>query len=142
MSGPAHSPYTASTLEAERRTRLRRLRTTGAAVLAAAVVAAGVLGLTSVGDQAEPDRRPVAARQAPDDIRETVEKAPESPEGGMSLYLVEEIKTVGKNVTSLGTWVTENVFAKGIGDYIQGFAHAGTTKKTCTSSISPPRCVR
>ncbi|UUU25302.1 hypothetical protein [Streptomyces sp. DSM 40750] len=100
MSGPSRSPYTASTLEAERRTRLRWLWTADAAALAAAVVAAGVLGLTSGGDEAEPRRRPVAVRQAPDDIRETVEKAPESPEGGRALYLVEKIKTVGKGISS------------------------------------------
>lgn len=78
VSGPSHSPHTASALRSERRTRLRRLRTAGAAV--PAVVAAGVLGLTSGGDDAQSKRRPVAVRQAPDDIRETVEKAPDSPE--------------------------------------------------------------
>lgn len=78
VSGPSHSPHTASALRSERRTRLRRLRTAGAAV--PAVVAAGVLGLTSGGDGAQSKRRPVAVRQAPDDIRETVEKAPDSPE--------------------------------------------------------------
>ncbi|MDX3639006.1 PQQ-binding-like beta-propeller repeat protein [Streptomyces sp. MB09-02B] len=141
MSGPFHSPYTASALASERRTRLRRLRTAGAAVLAAAVVAVGILGLRSGGDDVEPERRPVAVRQAPDDIRETVEKAPESPEGGRSLYLVEKIKTVGRNISSIGTWATEKVFAKGVGDYVQGFTqHGDKSKELYKLDFPAPLC--
>ncbi|WP_338895783.1 hypothetical protein WBG99_08740 [Streptomyces sp. TG1A-60] len=80
----------------------------------------------------------MAVRQAPDDIRETVEKAPESPEGGRSLYLIEKIKTVGENISSIGTRATEKVFAKGIGNYVQG-SPTGTRASSCTSSTPPPR---
>lgn len=138
-AGPSPSPYTASTLEAERRRRLRRLQVLGAAAGAIVVLAAGIWGLSS-GGEARSDEQPVAVRQAPDDIRETAEKKPESPEGGRSLYLVEEMKTVGKDVSALGTWATDKAFAKGIGDYIQGFAPGDDSEDLYKLRFPAPLC--
>lgn len=79
MSGPSHSPYTASTLEAERRPRLRWLWTAGAAV-----------------------------RQAP---------------------------------SSVGTRATERVFAKRIGDQVQGLTHGDESKELYRLDFPAP-CAR
>ncbi|MEE1761628.1 MULTISPECIES: hypothetical protein [unclassified Streptomyces] len=97
---PVPLSCTASALESERRTRLRRLRTAGAAVLAA-----------SGGGDAEPERRPVAVRQAPDD-------------------------------SSIGTWATEKVFAKGVGDYVQGFTQHGDKSQELYKLDFPAHCAR
>ncbi|MDX3589038.1 hypothetical protein [Streptomyces europaeiscabiei] len=137
MSGPSHSPHTASALRSERRTRLRRLRTAGAAV--PAVVAAGVLGLTSGGDDAQSKRRPVAVRQAPDDIRETVEKAPDSPEAAGPPTSSKRPRpwagTSRPSVPGDGEGLRE-----GIGDYVQAFTHGDESKELYELDVPTPLC--
>ncbi|MER6129157.1 PQQ-binding-like beta-propeller repeat protein [Streptomyces sp. NPDC001795] len=67
--------------------------------------------------------RPAVARQAPDEIRETVEKVPRSPEGAVVIDHNE--KNLEKNDAdpryAPGTWATRKIFAKGVAHTITGF---------------------
>ncbi|WP_328563000.1 PQQ-binding-like beta-propeller repeat protein [Streptomyces coelicoflavus] len=94
--------------------------------VAAAVLVALAAGLWAFGTEgadgdSPPDGRPVAARQAPDDIRETVETRPPSVEGTAAVSYEETLRTVGQNVPAMGTWATDTVLAKGFGNEIKGF---------------------
>ncbi|MEV8129317.1 hypothetical protein AB0P07_35745 [Streptomyces sp. NPDC085944] len=71
-------------------------------------------------------RTGAAGRQAPDDIRETVEKRPPSPEGTAAVTDEATLRTVGRNVTAMGTWATDKVFAKGFGNEIKDFRLGGS----------------
>ncbi|UXY30305.1 PQQ-like beta-propeller repeat protein [Streptomyces sp. HUAS TT20] len=120
--GPPPSPYTQSALEGDRRRRRGRHLVMGvtAAVVAAACLA--VWGLAEAGGGTSAGERRAAARQDPDDIRETVETPPKSVEGKAAFEYTEQIKEVGKKVGAPGTWATDKTFAKGFGNHIQGVA--------------------
>ncbi|XKK62770.1 PQQ-like beta-propeller repeat protein [Streptomyces sp. ARC32] len=68
----------------------------------------------------------MAAHQAPDDIRETVETRPPSVEGTAAVSYEETLRTVGRNVSAMGTWATDKVFAKSFGNEIKGFRLGGS----------------
>ncbi|PAM97273.1 hypothetical protein CJI59_35440 [Streptomyces sp. Alain-F2R5] len=94
---------------------------TAALVLVAPAAGLWAYGPGGAGDDSASDGRPVAARQAPDEIRETVETRPSSPEGRMAVSYTETLRTVGQNVPAMGTWATDTVFAKGFGSGLKGF---------------------
>ncbi|MEU4984207.1 PQQ-binding-like beta-propeller repeat protein [Streptomyces sp. NPDC021969] len=98
-----------------------------AAAAVLVVLAAGlwVFGPGGSGDSPS-DGRPAAVRQAPDDVRETVEKQPRSVEGTATVSYKETLRTVGQNISAMGSWATDKVFAKGFGNEIKGFRLGGS----------------
>ncbi|WP_018569364.1 PQQ-binding-like beta-propeller repeat protein [Streptomyces sp. PsTaAH-124] len=144
--GPPPSPYTQSALAADRTRRRRRIRVLGAvAVVVAAAVGVGGWILSSAGDDrpaAAP--RPSAAPQSPDDIRELTEKTPVTPEGKLLVEYREGdlAKTVkGDPRYAPGTWATEKVLAKGVGNRIEGLTTAATgDEKAWTLKLDGPLC--
>ncbi|NEB13620.1 PQQ-like beta-propeller repeat protein [Streptomyces coelicoflavus] len=130
--GPPPTPYNAPAPDTRPGPPPRSGRRKAAIGAVAAVVlvalAAGLwtFGREGSGGDSPPDGRPVAARQAPDDIRETVEKRPPSPEGTAAVSYEETLRTVGQNISAMGTWATDKVFAKSFGNEIRGFRLGGS----------------
>ncbi|MFJ4685826.1 PQQ-binding-like beta-propeller repeat protein [Streptomyces sp. NPDC088789] len=125
--------YTESQRAAEGRRTRRRFRLLGAAAAAVLLVAAGVgTWLAVSGDDTPPDDKPAAVEQHPDEVRETVEKTPASPEGQMMLHQreagLERFKN-GDERYAPGTWATGKTFAKGMADKILGFEVAPDSEK-------------
>ncbi|MER6129158.1 PQQ-binding-like beta-propeller repeat protein [Streptomyces sp. NPDC001795] len=118
--GPPPSIYTQSTVEAENRKKRRKLITFAAVATAVAVLCAGVWALSYAAGDSPSDRRPVAARQNPDDIRDTVERPPASPEGTTAVDYRTKLK-VNQNLDAWGTWATDKTFAKTLDNRITGF---------------------
>ncbi|MET8831683.1 PQQ-binding-like beta-propeller repeat protein [Streptomyces sp. NPDC004610] len=126
--GPPPSIYTESHRAAEGRRSRRRLRWFGVAGALALLAGAGIGTwlLASPGSSGDTpaDDRPAAVAQQPDEIRETVEKPPASPEGRLMLYQqetgLEEFKNGGDRYAP-GTWATGEIFAKGTADKILGY---------------------
>lgn len=142
--GPPPSPYTASALDARRRTRRRRGLGLGVVALVAAVVTV-VVWVLAVGGDAPADQRPAAARQDPDDIRETVETPPRTPDATGSVFYTKEIREVGVDVPATGTWATDKVLAKGYGNRIEGirigdFDDRGFSKEAWRLTFPAPPC--
>jgi outer membrane protein assembly factor BamB len=111
------------TADSERRRRRTKLFGILAAVLVVALCAGGWL-LMNANDGTPANGRSAAAPQAPDEIRETVEKTPSTPEGELAAgWMVEHLeKTTDVNPRyAPGTWATGKIFAKGIADEIIGF---------------------
>ncbi|WP_327434298.1 outer membrane protein assembly factor BamB family protein [Streptomyces sp. NBC_01236] len=124
--GPPPSPYTQSALAADTDRRQRRTRLIGAvaAVLVVVLCAGGWLLMYKTGDKTPASGKATAAPQAPDEIRETVEKLPSTPEGELAAgWMVEHLeKTTDVNPRyTPGTWATGKIFAKGIADEVLGF---------------------
>jgi outer membrane protein assembly factor BamB len=93
-----------------------------ALVAAAATVAVWVL---AAGGETSADQRSAVARQDPDDIRETEETRPRTPDSVGVLLVRKTIRTVGQNIPAAGTWATGKIFAKGYGNRIEGYRVAG-----------------
>lgn len=121
--GPPPSIYTQSALSAEQTKRKRRRRVVigfVAAVVALAVPLSGWL-LWPV-DQGGGEKKPSVVRQAPDEVRESVEKPPVAPEGVLAAQVSEEVK--GKRpLYTPGTWATGKLLVKGIADHLFGFTY-------------------
>ncbi|MEV5440773.1 PQQ-binding-like beta-propeller repeat protein [Streptomyces sp. NPDC052682] len=123
--GPAPSMYTQSALAADETRKRRRRRVLGAAAAAVTAVAVCVGGwLLWPGGKAQGTGTPAAARQAPDDIRATVEKRPASPEGQPVVEHGEKDLPKATDTQPLyapGTWATGKILAKGIARRIEGY---------------------
>ncbi|MFD3620003.1 PQQ-binding-like beta-propeller repeat protein [Streptomyces sp. NPDC058676] len=117
--GPPPSVYTESTLAAESRRKRRRLLALGATTTALALLFAGiwVMSYDGTGD----GRSPAAASRAPDDIRETTERRPTTPEGVIAIQRRAEGIEAGQNIKATGTWATGRTFAKTVGNRITGY---------------------
>ncbi|MDN3025254.1 PQQ-binding-like beta-propeller repeat protein [Streptomyces sp. S.PB5] len=122
--GPPPSIYTQSALAADTARRRRRTKLLGAvAVIAAVALGGGGWLLASGGDSAPADAEQSLV-QSPDDIRETTERAPVSPEG---LLMIEHdegnlAKTNdAKPRYAPGTWATDKVMVKGVADRLEGY---------------------
>ncbi|CAL9590913.1 hypothetical protein SUDANB43_05202 [Streptomyces sp. enrichment culture] len=130
--GPPPTPYHVPGSDASSgpppRTGRRRAAVGAVAAVLLVALAAGVwaFGPGGAGGGSPSDARAAAGRQAPDDIRETVEKRPPSPEGTAVVSYEETLRTVGRNVSAMGTWATDEVFAKGFGNEIKGFRLGGS----------------
>ncbi|MGV9254259.1 outer membrane protein assembly factor BamB family protein [Streptomyces sp. NPDC003697] len=130
--GPPPSPFTQSAVAADRAARRRRTTVLGGAlavVLAVAVCVGGRL-LWSAGDHDAPagDGK-AAAAQRPDEVRETADPIPGSPEGRLLVDYSEDglAGTVkGQPRYAPGTWATDKVVAKGIGHDIVGLTTGGS----------------
>lgn len=130
--GPPPTPYNAPAQDTRPgpppRSGRRRAAVGAVAAVALVALAAGLwaFGTGGADGDSAPDGRPVAAHQAPDDIRETVETRPPSVEGTAAVSYEETLRTVGRNVSAMGTWATDKVFAKGFGNEIKGFRLGGS----------------
>jgi outer membrane protein assembly factor BamB len=119
--GPPPSVYTESTLVAESRRKRRRLLTLGATTTALAVLFAVIWALSYDGTDTPSDQSPAAASQAPDDIRETIERRPATPEGVIAVERRAEGIKAGQKIKAMGTWATGKTFAKTLGNSITGY---------------------
>lgn len=121
--GPPPSSYTQSALTADTERRRRRTKLFGAvaAVLVVVLCAGGWLLMYATGDGTPADAKPSAAPQAPDEIRETVEKIPSPPEGELVIDYSEEKFKDDETRYAPGTWATDKIFAKGIKNTLTGF---------------------
>ncbi|WP_406174113.1 PQQ-binding-like beta-propeller repeat protein [Streptomyces sp. NBC_00996] len=121
--GPPPSVFTQSALSADSaRRKRRRTRLIGAvAVMVVATLCAGGWLLFATDDATLANRRQTAAPQAPDEIRETVEKLPSTPEGELVIDFDEEKFQDDETRYAPGTWATDKIFAKGIKNTITGF---------------------
>jgi outer membrane protein assembly factor BamB len=108
-----------------------------ACVLAAVLGAGGWLMWLQPGPKTA-DSTPAVARQAPDEIRETVEKAPRNAEGKLLVDLVEDPDKVHY---APGTWATRKIFAKGFGSRVEAFKIGeGEDEAAWTLELSGPIC--
>lgn len=140
--GPTPSPFTQSVLSADKANKKRRMR--ALAVLLAVVVlstGSGILWAVADEDQQQP-KKPTAVRQAPDDIRDTVEKAPRNPEGSLAVdYNEKEFKKrFGReSVYAPGAWATAKNFVRGTGSTLRGFKF-GTFEEDWSTELTGPIC--
>ncbi|WP_234390597.1 PQQ-binding-like beta-propeller repeat protein [Streptomyces sp. MMG1533] len=92
--------------------------------MAVVVLCAGGALVWSGSDDRSPDDKPSVTRQAADDIRETTEKIPSSPEGQLMIQHDEENlpKDSDNNPRyAPGTWATDKILAKGVASRIEGY---------------------
>lgn len=140
--GPSHSSFTQSALVADRVNKRKRL-TRALAVLLAAVLCVGGGAIWAVaGDDEQQAKKPTAARQAPDDIRDTVEKIPRTPEGRLAVdYTEDEFEKRFKrdSVYAPGAWATDKHFVRGVGDTLKGFKF-GTFEEDWSKELTGPIC--
>ncbi|KOG31957.1 outer membrane protein assembly factor BamB family protein [Streptomyces resistomycificus] len=118
--GPPPSVYTQSAVTANNRLRKRRrtLLCTVAAVLV--VVLAGAGWLLWDPDAAKPGTT-AAAAQSRLDVRETVERQPESTTGAMAFRFSEDEMGPAEHHAMPGMWATDEILAKGINQSLIGF---------------------
>jgi outer membrane protein assembly factor BamB len=117
--------YTQSALAADDARRRRRTKLLGVvAVVVAAALGVGGWLLLSAGDSTPADGKVTVAAQRPDEIRETAEKIPLSPEGRLMVEADEEnlSKSTETNPRyAPGTWATGKVVAKGVASRVVGY---------------------
>ncbi|MEU6557607.1 PQQ-binding-like beta-propeller repeat protein [Streptomyces sp. NPDC046915] len=124
--GPPPSMYTESALAADKTRQKRRrrvLRTAAASTAAALCLGAGLLWYQA-GDNGTGKATPAAAHQALDEVRETVEKAPVSPEGQIVTQHNEEKLSKNTDINpryAPGTWATGKIVARGVANRIEGY---------------------
>lgn len=123
--GPPPSVFTQSTVTADnaRRSRRRRVLGVGVVVLVLALCAGSWLLWPGPDDSTRENRKPSAgpASQGRLDIRETVEKRPESTTGQMAFRFAVDDMSPGEEYEMPGTWATDKVLAKGINRTLVGF---------------------
>ncbi|MFE7156355.1 PQQ-binding-like beta-propeller repeat protein [Streptomyces sp. NPDC057636] len=100
--------------------RNRRAKVWGSAALAlVAVVCVGgwflIAGLPG-SDDSEADNKAASAKQAPDDVRETVEKRPSGTAGHLVASIQDRGVKPDQNQETPGTWATDKVLIKGNDD--------------------------
>ncbi|MHB9858669.1 outer membrane protein assembly factor BamB family protein [Streptomyces sp. YIM S03343] len=122
--GPPPSVYTQSALAADHARRRRRGALLGVlALLLAAALGTGVWLLVPAGDGRTAAGGGTAGAQAPDEIRETVEKVPASAEGRLVIeHSEKDLAEADEDhpVYAPGTWATDRIFAKGVANRIVG----------------------
>ncbi|GKQ39771.1 PQQ-like beta-propeller repeat protein [Streptomyces sp. A012304] len=123
--GPPPSIYTESALTADRDRAKRRRRMLGAVIALVLTVLAAGGGLLWYGSgETQDDKKPTATRQAPDEVRETVEKVPASPEGMLVVEHDEENLAQSTDTNpryAPGTWAVGKLVAKGVADRIEAY---------------------
>lgn len=124
--GPPPSMYTESAPAADKTRRQRRRRVLGTAAAVTGVACCLVAGLLwyRAGDDGSGKATAVAARQASDEVRETAERAPVSPEGQI-VAEHDEAKLSENTVTdpryAPGTWATGKTVARGVANRVEGY---------------------
>ncbi|MEU6679646.1 PQQ-binding-like beta-propeller repeat protein [Streptomyces sp. NPDC046925] len=139
--GPSPSPFTQSALSADRANKRRRTRML-AGVLAAVLCVGGGVFWAVADDDSEPAKKPTAAPQAPDDIRDTVEKTPRTPEGRLAVEDNEKEfskRFKQETVGAPGAWATDKHFVRGVGNKLKGFKF-GTFEEDWSTELSGPIC--
>ncbi|MFI1365328.1 outer membrane protein assembly factor BamB family protein [Streptomyces griseochromogenes] len=117
--GPPPSMITQSAPTVERSRAGRRRRVIAVVVVAVLLVGAGLLWHHS-GGRTKGRTDTTAVKQAPDAIRATVEKAPESPEGQVVVQHNEGNLT-DKPRYAPGTWATGKILARAVAHRIEGY---------------------
>ncbi|TLS40239.1 hypothetical protein FE633_42625 [Streptomyces montanus] len=141
--GPPPSPFTQSALSADSARKKRRTKLLGAvgAVVVAVLCAGGWLLWYAGEDRTPAHDRPSAARQTPDDIRQTVEKLPGTPEGELVVDYAEEGLKKDKTVYAPGTWATDKILAKAVGSRLLGInARTYEEEAEWTLKLDGPVC--
>ncbi|GGV59780.1 hypothetical protein GCM10010277_63660 [Streptomyces longisporoflavus] len=138
--GPSPSPFTQSALSADRANKKRRMRVLAVVLAVVLCLVGGVFWAVADDDPEQPDK-PTAARQAPDDIRDTVEKTPRTPESRLAVeYNEKEFKKRFKStVYAPGAWATDKNFVRGVGNTLKGFKF-GTFEEDWSTELSGPIC--
>ncbi|MCC5478616.1 outer membrane protein assembly factor BamB family protein [Streptomyces barringtoniae] len=121
--GPPPSMYTQSAPTADQPRNRPRRRVLGAvaAVVAAVVCLGAGLFWYHSADRTKGRTDAKAVRQAPDAIRETVEKAPVSPEGQVVVQHNEGGLTGKQQRFAPATWATDTIVARTLADRIEGY---------------------
>ncbi|KOG31958.1 outer membrane protein assembly factor BamB family protein [Streptomyces resistomycificus] len=119
--GPPPSPYTESARAAESRRKRRGLLALAATATALAVLLAGIWALSYDGTGSPSGRSPAAAGRSPDDVRETIERRPPTPEGVIAVQRRAAGIEAGRNIEATGTWATGRTFAKTLGNSVTGY---------------------
>ncbi|MER5952775.1 PQQ-binding-like beta-propeller repeat protein [Streptomyces sp. NPDC001893] len=140
--GPPPSPFTQSQRVAEER-RSRRAKVWGSAALVlVAVICVGgwflIAGLPGSGDS-EADSKAAVAKQAPDDVRETVEKRPSGTAGHMVASVQDRGAKPDQNQETPGTWATDKVLVKGNGDALEA-AEINSGNEAWSQDLAGPIC--
>lgn len=79
-----------------------------------------------------------ARKQAPDEVRETVEKRPKDRSGHLAVSLVDELEP-GKTLNMPGTWATDTVLVKGMNSTLEGIT-IGTDDEAWHYNLSGAIC--
>ncbi|QIB43201.1 outer membrane protein assembly factor BamB family protein [Streptomyces aureoverticillatus] len=140
--GPPPSEFTESARVADSARKQRRTNVLAglSSLLAFVLCAGGWMLWAGADDEKEQPKRPTAAPQAPDDIRETVEGTPRSVQGRRDVEYVEEDlkKDYGRtSVRAPGAWATDEVFVKAVGSTLKGFKLGNSTKEWSTDLGGP-----
>lgn len=139
--GPSPSPFTQSALSADRAKKKRRTKVL-AVVLAVVLCVGGGAFWAVADDDPEQVQKPTAARQAPDEIRDTVEKIPRTPEGSLAVdYNESDFKKRFKRDSAYapGAWATDKNFVRGVGNTLKGFKF-GTLEEDWSKELTGPIC--
>ncbi|MGW2424147.1 outer membrane protein assembly factor BamB family protein [Streptomyces sp. NPDC001709] len=121
--GPPPSMHAQSAPAADQSRNRRRRRILGAvaAVVAAVVCLGAGLFWYHSADRTKGRTDPKAVKQAPDAIRETVEKAPVSPEGQVVVQHNQGGLTGKQQLFAPATWATGKIVARTFADRIEGY---------------------
>ncbi|MBX7550478.1 PQQ-binding-like beta-propeller repeat protein [Streptomyces sp. NPDC004232] len=121
--GPPPSMYTHSVLAADQSRKRRRRRMVGAvaAVVAASVCLSAGLFWYHSADRTQGRTGAKAVEQAPDTVRQTVEKPPVSPEGQVVVQHNEGGFTGNEQRVAPATWATSKIVARALADRIEGY---------------------
>ncbi|MFD8299525.1 PQQ-binding-like beta-propeller repeat protein [Streptomyces bauhiniae] len=115
--GPPPSVYTESARSADRTRDRRRRRLLGGAAAVVVAVAGAVALWPSAGGDAKAAQ---AVRQAPDEVRETHETAPASPEGELVVQHNED-KLTADTRYGPGLWATDKLAVRGVATRLEGY---------------------
>ncbi|WP_405654740.1 PQQ-like beta-propeller repeat protein [Streptomyces sp. NBC_01386] len=140
--GPPPSPFTQSQRAAEER-RSRRARVWACAALALVAVAGagGWFLIAGSPDGSDPGvgNKAAAVQQAPDDIRETVEKRPRGAAGHLVASIQDRGVKPDRDQETPGTWATDSVLVKGNDDALEA-VDIGSGDEAWRQNLAGPIC--
>lgn len=122
--GPPPSVYTQSAVAADQARRCRHRFGILAVAVALVLVAAGGLSWWFLAREGTPADGKQAAAPAPDEIRDTVETPPVSPEGRKVIdHYAEHLEKFDELHPRYapGTWATDKILARGFADRVEGY---------------------
>ncbi|GHF92258.1 outer membrane protein assembly factor BamB family protein [Streptomyces thermodiastaticus] len=125
--------YTQSAVAADQARRRRRRTGILAVAVALVLVAAGGLSWWFLTREGTPGHGKQAAAPGPDEIRNTVETAPASPEGRNVIeHYAEHLDDNDEEhpLHTPGTWATDKILARGVADRVEGYKISDTYDET------------